>query len=66
MEARNLAALAADIEHTVAAALPISGLTAWQALFEHARLTVGQSVLIHGAAAGVGSIASWRARWARW
>jgi NADPH:quinone reductase-like Zn-dependent oxidoreductase len=41
----------------VAAALPISGLTAWQGLFDHARLTTGQTVLIHGAAGGVGSIA---------
>jgi NADPH:quinone reductase-like Zn-dependent oxidoreductase len=62
VEARNLAPLPADIEHTVAAALPISGLTAWQALFDHARLTVGQTVLIHGAAGGVGSIAVQLAR----
>ena len=47
-EARNLAPLAADIDHTVAAALPISGLTAWQGLFDHAHLTTGQTVLIHG------------------
>jgi NADPH:quinone reductase-like Zn-dependent oxidoreductase len=62
VEARNLAPLAADIDHTVAAALPISGLTAWQGLFDHARLTTGQSVLIHGAAGGVGSIAVQLAR----
>jgi NADPH:quinone reductase-like Zn-dependent oxidoreductase len=57
VEARNLAPLAADIDHVTAAALPISGLTAWQALFDHARLSTGQSVLIHGAAGAVGSIA---------
>ncbi|MEV7076390.1 NADP-dependent oxidoreductase [Streptomyces sp. NPDC091972] len=57
VEARNLAPLPADIDHTLAAALPISGLTAWQGLFDHARLTTGQTVLIHGAAGGVGSIA---------
>src|ERR1700742_83661 len=57
VEARNLAPLAADIDHTVAAALPISGLTAWQGLFDHAHLTTGQTVLIHGAAGGVGSVA---------
>ena len=45
VEARNLAPLAADLGHTVAAALPISGLTAWQALFDHAHLTTGQTVL---------------------
>jgi NADPH:quinone reductase-like Zn-dependent oxidoreductase len=57
VEARNLAPLAADIDHTVAAALPISGLTAWQGLFIHAGLTTGQAVVVHGAAGGVGSIA---------
>jgi NADPH:quinone reductase-like Zn-dependent oxidoreductase len=62
VEARNLAPLAADIDHTVAAALPISGLTAWQGLFDHAHLTTGQTVLIHGAGGGVGSIAVQLAR----
>ena len=62
VEARNLAPLAADIDYTVAAALPISGLTAWQGLFDHAHLTTGQTVLIHGAAGGVGSIAVQLAR----
>ncbi|SEE36140.1 NADPH:quinone reductase [Streptomyces sp. 2231.1] len=62
VEARNLAPLPADIDHTVAAALPISGLTAWQGLFDHARLAAGQTVLVHGAAGGVGSIAVQLAR----
>jgi NADPH:quinone reductase-like Zn-dependent oxidoreductase len=57
VEARNLAPLPADVDYTVAAALPISGLTAWQGLFDHARIMTGQSVLIHGAGGGVGSIA---------
>ncbi|GAA5016963.1 NADP-dependent oxidoreductase [Streptomyces siamensis] len=57
VEARNLAPLPADVDHTVAAALPISGLTAWQGLFDHARILTGQTVLIHGAAGAVGSIA---------
>ncbi|MDP4511296.1 NADP-dependent oxidoreductase [Nonomuraea turcica] len=57
VEARNLAPLPAGVEHTVAAALPISGLTAWEGLFDHGRLAAGQTVLIHGAAGGVGSIA---------
>ncbi|MEU1413993.1 NADP-dependent oxidoreductase [Streptomyces sp. NPDC005731] len=57
VEARNLAPLPADVDHTVAAALPISGLTAWQGLFDHARITAGQSVLVHGAAGAVGSLA---------
>ncbi|MEV7979706.1 NADP-dependent oxidoreductase [Streptomyces sp. NPDC086519] len=62
VEARNLAPLPADIDHTVAAALPISGLTAWQGLFDHGHLATGQTVLIHGAAGGVGSIAVQLAR----
>jgi NADPH:quinone reductase-like Zn-dependent oxidoreductase len=62
VEARNLAPLPADIDHTVAAALPISGLTAWQGLFVHAELATGQTVVVHGAAGGVGSIAVQLAR----
>ncbi|WP_123028432.1 NADP-dependent oxidoreductase [Mycolicibacterium stellerae] len=62
VEARNLAPLSAGIDHTMAAALPISGLTAWQGLFTHGRLEAGQTVLIHGAAGGVGSIAVQLAR----
>ncbi|MFI7642464.1 NADP-dependent oxidoreductase [Nonomuraea sp. NPDC049400] len=62
VEARNLAPLPAGVDHTVAAALPISGLTAWQGLFDHGHLAAGQTVLIHGAAGGVGSIAVQLAR----
>ena len=62
VEARNLAPLPADIDHSVAAALPISGLTAWQGLFVHACLTTGQTVVVHGAAGGTGSIAVQLAR----
>ncbi len=58
VEARNLAPLPVGVDHAAAAAAAISGLTAWQALFDHARLTAGQTVLIHGAAGGVGSIAA--------
>jgi NADPH:quinone reductase-like Zn-dependent oxidoreductase len=56
IEARNLAPLPGDVEFTVGASLPISGLTAWQGLFEHGRLQSGQSVLVHGAAGAVGSM----------
>src|SRR5271170_5499354 len=62
VEARNLAPLPADVDHVVAAALPISGLTAWQGLIDHAGLRTGQTVLIHGAGGGVGSIAVQLAR----
>lgn len=58
VEARNLAPLPADVDHVAAAALPISGLTAWQALFDHADLRPGQTILIHGIGGAVGSIAA--------
>lgn len=62
VEARNLAPLSPGIDFTMAAALPISGLTAWQGLFMHAHLADGQTVLVHGAAGAVGSIAVQLAR----
>jgi NADPH:quinone reductase-like Zn-dependent oxidoreductase len=62
VEARNLVPLPADIDFVTAASLPISGLTAWQGLFEHGRLEAGQSVLVHGAAGGVGSVVTQLAR----
>ena len=62
IETRNLAPLPAGVDHAVAAGAVISGLTAWQALFDHAHLLAGQTVLIHGAAGGVGSIAVQLAR----
>jgi NADPH:quinone reductase-like Zn-dependent oxidoreductase len=46
-----------SIDHVRAAAVPLAALTAWQALFDAARLSAGQRVLIHGAAGGVGSFA---------
>jgi NADPH:quinone reductase-like Zn-dependent oxidoreductase len=62
MEARNLAPLPGDVDFAVGASLPISGLTAWQGLFDHGRLRAGQSVLVHGAAGAVGSMATQLAR----
>ncbi|MEV5896371.1 NADP-dependent oxidoreductase [Nonomuraea fuscirosea] len=62
VEARNLAPLPGDLDFTVGASLPISGLTAWQGLFEHGRVRAGQSVLVHGAAGGVGSMVTQLAR----
>ncbi len=56
VEARNLSPLPGDVDFTVGASLPISGLTAWQGLFVHGRLQAGQSVLVHGAAGAVGSM----------
>src|SRR5262249_52311412 len=51
-----------DVDFTVGASLPISGLTVWQGLFQHGRLQAGQSVLVHGAAGAVGSMAAQLAR----
>ncbi|MFI9486419.1 NADP-dependent oxidoreductase [Promicromonospora sp. NPDC052451] len=62
VEARNLAPLPADVDFVTGASLPISGLTAWQALFDHGRLEAGQTVLVHGAAGGVGSVVTQLAR----
>jgi NADPH:quinone reductase-like Zn-dependent oxidoreductase len=62
IEARNLAPLPGDVDFTVGASLPISGLTAWQGLFVHGRFEAGQSVLVHGTAGGVGSMVAQLAR----
>jgi NADPH:quinone reductase-like Zn-dependent oxidoreductase len=62
IEARNLAPLPDDVDFTVGASLPISGLTAWQGLFDHGRLQAGQSVIAHGAAGAVGSMVTQLAR----
>ncbi len=58
IESRNLAPLPDDVDFGVAASLPISGLTAWQGLFQHGHLQRGQRVLAHGAAGAVGSMVS--------
>jgi NADPH:quinone reductase-like Zn-dependent oxidoreductase len=60
----ELAPKPGTLTHVQAAAVPLSALTAWQALFEHAKLVAGQTVLIHGAAGGVGVFAVQLARWA--
>jgi NADPH:quinone reductase-like Zn-dependent oxidoreductase len=62
VEARNLAPLPGDVEFAVAASLPISGLTAWQGLFQHGRLQPGQTVLAHGVAGAVGTMVTQLAR----
>lgn len=62
IEARNLAPLPGDVDFAAGASLPISGLTAWQGLFQHGRLRAGQTVLAHGAAGAVGSIVTQLAR----
>ncbi|MBJ9987883.1 NADP-dependent oxidoreductase [Paenibacillus sp. S28] len=62
VEARNLAPLPNDVDFTVGAGVAMTGLTAWQGLFEHGHLRAGQSVLVHGAAGAVGSMAVQLAR----
>jgi NADPH:quinone reductase-like Zn-dependent oxidoreductase len=61
--AADVARKPASVDHAHAAVTPISALTAWQGLFERARLAAGQHVLIHGAAGGVGGFAVQLARW---
>ncbi len=63
VRAINVARRPRSIGHTEAASLPLSALTAWQALFQHGGLVAGQSALIHAAAGGVGSLAVQLARW---
>jgi NADPH:quinone reductase-like Zn-dependent oxidoreductase len=53
----------ATATHAEAAAVPLSALTAWQALFDQGGLVRGQHVLVHGGAGGVGSFAVQLARW---
>ena len=62
VEARNLAPLPGDVDFTVGASLPISGLTAWQGLIVHGHLQAGQRVIAHGAAGAVGSMVTQLAR----
>ncbi|HEY5408245.1 MAG TPA: NADP-dependent oxidoreductase [Ginsengibacter sp.] len=52
-----------SIDHEKAAAVPLAGLTAWQALFDYGKLQQGQKVLIHAASGGVGTFAVQFAKW---
>jgi NADPH:quinone reductase-like Zn-dependent oxidoreductase len=64
IEARSLAPKPATLDFVDAAAIPQAALTSWQALFDHGRLESGQTVLIHGAAGGVGATGVQLAHWA--
>jgi NADPH:quinone reductase-like Zn-dependent oxidoreductase len=61
--ASDLAPKPQTLDFTQAAAVPLSALTAWQALFDYGKLAAEQTVLIHGAAGGVGSFAVQIAHW---
>ena len=56
IEVRSLAPKPATVDFVEAAAIPQAGLTSWQALFDHGHLESDQTVVIHGAGGGVGSI----------
>src|SRR5262249_60335267 len=58
IEARTLAPLPGDVAFAVGASLPISGLTAWQGLFQHGHLQAGQSVLPDGEAGAIGAMSA--------
>src|SRR5205085_10331039 len=62
VEAGDVAPVPGDVDVRVGASVPISGLTAWQGLFQHGRLQAGQSLLAHGAAGAVGSMVTQLAR----
>jgi NADPH:quinone reductase-like Zn-dependent oxidoreductase len=64
IEARSLAPRPTTVDFIEAAVIPQAGLTSWQALFDHGHLESGQTVVIHGAGGGVGSMAVQLARWA--
>lgn len=55
--ADDMAAKPSTVSHTVAAALPLAGLTALQALVDHAHVQRAERVLVTGAAGGVGALA---------
>ncbi|WP_127792305.1 NADP-dependent oxidoreductase [Agromyces sp. LHK192] len=59
----ELAPKPAGLTHAEASAVPLSALTAWQALFDHGQLMPGQRVLVHGGAGGVGTFAVQFAAW---
>jgi NADPH:quinone reductase-like Zn-dependent oxidoreductase len=61
--ANEIAKIPRNLDATTAATIPTAGLTAWQALMDHAKITPGQKILIHGGAGGVGSFAVQIAKW---
>lgn len=63
IDASEISLKPTTVDHLSSASLPLSGLTAWQALFDHGKLSSGEKVLILGAAGGVGSLAVQLAHW---
>jgi NADPH:quinone reductase-like Zn-dependent oxidoreductase len=60
----SIARKPASLSFVEAASVPVIAVTAWQMLFDHAKVSAGQSVLVHGAAGNVGAYAVQLARWA--
>ena len=61
-EAASVARKPRTLDHVRAAAVPVVAVTAWQMLFDRARVAAGQRVLVHGAAGAVGAYAVQLAR----
>jgi NADPH2:quinone reductase len=57
MDAAAVAPMPSGLSFAEAATIPLTGLTAWQALFDFARLQDGDKILIHAGSGGVGSLA---------
>lgn len=64
MDAAAVAPMPSNASFSEAAAIPLTGLTAWQSLFDTAKLKKGERVLVHGGAGGVGGLAVQFAKWA--
>lgn len=64
VRASEVAPKPGSLSHNEAAAVPLAALTAWQGLFDHAKLGKGERVLVHAGAGGVGSFAIQFAKWA--
>lgn len=64
VDAESVALKPKNINFAQAASIPLVGLTAWQALFDSAKLQKGETILIHAGAGGVGSLAIQLAKYA--
>jgi NADPH:quinone reductase-like Zn-dependent oxidoreductase len=62
VEAGKVARKPAALDYVTAAGLPVVAVTAWQMLFEHARIEPGQAILVRGAAGSVGACATQMAK----
>jgi NADPH:quinone reductase-like Zn-dependent oxidoreductase len=62
VEANKVALKPAALDYVTAAGLPVVAVTAWQMLFEYARIAPGQAILVRGAAGSVGACATQMAK----